>query len=286
MDRDTIAMEAAPECDAIMSINSFVRRGFCAALMLFAATVSAETVRLTNGEWPPFTSSRKTGNNDILSLIVAEAFALEGVTVEYGYFPWKRAYDYAKSGKWDGSVGWAPTPEHRADFHMSQPVLTVDKGLFYLNSTPFDWKSIDDLRSWRLGAAAGYSYGESWDQAVKQGRLKVAEVSLDEQNIKKLIRGRVDVIAMEAAVASYLMPRILTAEESATVVCHPRLITRTPISLALTRQSDKSPQLLERFDRGLKKLIESGRYAKYMATLETGICQASRAGNGIEAGRQ
>ena len=32
------------------------------------------------------------------------AETLEGVTVEYGYFPWKRAYDYARSGKWDGSA--------------------------------------------------------------------------------------------------------------------------------------------------------------------------------------
>ena len=235
----------------------------------FSAGAMAETIRITNGEWPPFTSER-LANKGPLSRIVAEAFALEGITVEYGYFPWKRAYDYARTGKWDGSVGWAPTPKHLQDFHMSAPVITVDKGLFHLKNIPFDWKSIDDLKGWRVGGTAGYAYGDEWDKAVREGKLKVDEVTSDEQNIRKLLLRRVDVVAMEVDVANHLIRTLLTPEEAAAITKHPKLVMQTPICLALSRQSARSPELLERFNRGLQRLTESGAYERHIQELHTG----------------
>jgi len=238
-------------------------------LSLFSSVANAETVRITNGEWPPFTSEQLP-NKGPLSRIVTEAFALEGITVEYGYFPWKRAYDYARTGKWDGSIGWAPTPKHLQDFHMSNPVITVDKGLFHLKNIPFDWKSIDDLKGWKVGGTAGYSYGDDWDQAVREGRLKVDEVTADEQNIRKLLLRRVDVIAMEVDVANHLMRTLLSPEEAAMITQHPKLVMQTPICLTLSRQSARSPELLTRFNRGLQRLTESGAYERYIQELRAG----------------
>ena len=129
--------------------------GIC--LGLNVAVSVAETIRITNGEWPPFMSERLPYQGP-LSRVVAEAFALEGITVEYGFFPWKRAYQHAKTGKWDGTIGWAPTAEHLQDFYMSEPLVVLDKALFHLKSTPFDWKTIDDLNQWRVGGTAGYSF--------------------------------------------------------------------------------------------------------------------------------
>ena len=49
---------------------------------LFPQTV----VGLTNGEWPPYTS-QNLKNYGVFSPIVSEAFELEGMTVEYTFFP-------------------------------------------------------------------------------------------------------------------------------------------------------------------------------------------------------
>lgn len=229
-----------------------------------APTVGAETIRLTNGEWPPFTSE-SLPHGGPLSRIVSEAFALEGVTVQYGYFPWKRAYAYARNGSWDGSVGWEPNAAHLADFAMSKPLIVVDKALYHLKSVPFDWRAIDDLRRWRVGATAGYSYGRQWDQAVGSGRLKVEEVTLDEQNIRKLLVKRVDVVAMETAVADYLISTRFSPEDAALITHHRQLVAQTSISLALSRQRQDGAQLLERFNRGLQRLKASGKYDEYLA---------------------
>lgn len=239
-----------------------------AVLCVATTAASAEAVRITNGEWPPFTSEHLPHNGP-LSRIVREAFALEGVQVEYGYFPWKRAYEYARGGKWDGSIGWAPSAKHQQDFYLSNPVIRVRKALYYLKSTPFDWLSIDDLGKWRLGATAGYSYGSEWDQAATLGRIHVDEVVTDEQSIRKLLLGRVDVVAMEVDVANYLMSTQLSASDAALIRVHRKTLVETPICLVLPRQVERSSELLARFNRGLQRLKESGRLEGYLRAIRT-----------------
>lgn len=240
-----------------------LRAAALAALLGASATLfAAQTVRLTNGEWPPFTSE-SLPHGGLLTRIVTQSFALEGISVRYGYFPWKRAYAYAKNGEWDGSLGWELTDEHLANFYLSEPVIYVDRALFHLKRVPFDWTTIDDLRRWRLGAAAGYSYGEQWDRAVRSGRIVVEEAATDATNLRKLLLGRVDAVAMETDVAEYLMRQLLTPQEAAQITHHPRRLPSMPICLALSRQLADAPELLARFNRGLQRLKESGVYAAY-----------------------
>ncbi|MEE9297196.1 MAG: amino acid ABC transporter substrate-binding protein, partial [Phycisphaerae bacterium] len=66
-----------------------------------AAAQTSKTIRLTNGEWQPYLS-KDSPHHGFASHIVTEAFALVGVEVEYGFFPWKRSFKLAKEGTWDG----------------------------------------------------------------------------------------------------------------------------------------------------------------------------------------
>ena len=237
--------------------------GFTALFLTFSGASAAEAVRITNGEWPPFTSPQLPHGGPF-SRIVLEAFELEGVRIEFGFFPWKRAYEYARSGTWDGSVGWAKAPRHMDDFFMSIPIISVDKVLIHLKSTHFDWESIADLKRWRVGAVAGYSYGDDWDSAVENGALQVETTTLDEQNIKKLLQKRVDVVAIERDVARHLIQTRFPPHVADEIAYHPRMLQRTPISLALSRQLPNAPELLERFHRGLERLKKSGNFDAYL----------------------
>lgn len=242
---------------------------FALAAGLASSVSVAETIKLTNGEWPPFTS-KDFQYGGVLSRIVTEAFAAEGVTVEYEYMPWKRAYAAAKSGEADGSVGWAPTPDHVADLHMSDPVITVKKGLFHLKSTPFTWTSLADLSKWKVGCTAGYSYGDEWDQAIKSGALKVEEVATDEQDIRKLLAKRIDVFAMETDVATHLIQTMLTPDEAAAITLAAKDLSETPICVALSRQSAKNAALIEKFNDGLRKLKADGRLDQFIKESQAG----------------
>ena len=240
--------------------------GFISFLLTLSGASAVESVRITNGEWPPF-ASQNLSEGGPLSRIVSAAFALEGITVEYGFFPWKRSYDYARTGKWDGSIAWEPNTEHIEDFYMSRPLVKISKALYHLKSTPFEWNTIGDLKQWRVGATAGYSYGAEWQQAASNNWIKVETVVTDEQSLMKLLKKRVDVVAMETDVAEYLIRTQLSPEEAELITRHPKLLAESPVCLALSRQLPKNADLMTRFNRGLQRLKDSGEYDTYIAEI-------------------
>ena len=91
----------------------------CTILFVFSqSTFARETVRITTGEFPPFLSENlKHGGVGLR--IITEVFDSVGIDVEYGFYPWKRAYALTKEGTWDASATWAHNPEREKLFHYS-----------------------------------------------------------------------------------------------------------------------------------------------------------------------
>ena len=54
----------------------------------------AEKITLANGEWAPYLS-KGLKHSGYMSHIVSEAFAEEGIEVEYVFLPWKRGFEDA-----------------------------------------------------------------------------------------------------------------------------------------------------------------------------------------------
>ena len=102
-----------------------------------------EIIRITTGEHPPYLSENLKYNGVGLR-IIREAFALEGVTVEYGFFPWKRSYKLAKQGEWDASATWGHNIERDNDFYFSEPLYPAISAFFHLKSYKFHWNTLDN----------------------------------------------------------------------------------------------------------------------------------------------
>lgn len=235
-----------------------------------AGSQAEEVVRLANGEWPPFTSEQLK-HDGVYSHIVSEAFALEGVKVEYGFFPWKRSYIYTQEGDWDGSLTWARTPDKEQEVFFSDSVFHHTKVFFHLKDVPFDWNSIEDLKGFTIGVANEYTYGDEFDQAVKDGILTVESVPRDLQNIHKLLAGRFDIFPSDIDVVYELLQTNFSSEDIARVTHHPKPIQETGTCVIFTKvPPERSQHLLELFNSGLKKLKESGRYDQMLEASRRG----------------
>ncbi len=244
------------------------------SLILFISTSShadKQTVTLTNGEWAPYTS-KKLKHYGVFSDIVSEAFALSGYQVNYVFLPWKRGYQSAKAGKHDGSVTWAPTTERKKDFYFSDPVTFNSKAFFHLKTNTFDWKNIDDLTHYKIGITRQYTYSESFDDAVKEGRIKAEVVDTDKQNILKLHTGRIDAFPMEIEVGYNLINQELGPEQASLITHHKTHVQETPIAVVISKEigKERAQKLLNALNNGLKKLKASNRYENML--------QASRKG--------
>lgn len=244
-------------------------------LLLFffisATLICQKTIRLSNGEWPPYTS-KNLKHYGVFSHIVTEAFAIEGIKVIYDFYPWSRSYILAKHGDFEGSLTWAPTEERIKDFYFTDPVTYNKKVFFHLKTFPFEWESIDDLKKLYIGATAKYTYGDDFDTAAKNNSINVQYVPRDIQNIHKLISGRIDIFPMEIEVGYSLIHTEFPPETAALITNHPKPVMQTPICVVISRKIDANyaQELIKLFNRGLKKLKNSGKYEQYIMNSRKG----------------
>ncbi len=226
-----------------------------------------EIIRITSGEWPPYLGE-DLPHYGIVSRILTEAFALEGVRIEYGFFPWERAYELAKHGEeWDGSTHWICTPERQKYFYCSESFGDSTHVFFHLKSYEFDWTTLEDMQGVTIGATEGNYYEEDFRKAEEKGNVKVEWIPQDEMIIRMLLAGRIDVFIQDIYVGYSLLKKYLTPEERRLVTHHPKPYIVTTGSLLLSRNVERNREMLVLFNRGLQRLSESGKVDEYFAEL-------------------
>lgn len=234
--------------------------GLFMALCLSSAN-AADVLNLAIGEWAPFTSE-KDPKAKLLESVVTEAFKLEGVEVKYSYFPWKRSSSMVEDGSSDGSFPWGRTAEREATFvYAKAPIMTDESVYFFPKNSGFDWKSLDDLKKYRVGVTIGYK-----NEAIYRSRGIVADaVPQEEMNFKKLAAGRLDVYETSKEVGYSLIAKYLSAEEAKLITHHPRVAEQSDYYIIFSKKNPKAKIYADKFDAGLAKLKASGAYAKIFA---------------------
>lgn len=219
-------------------------------------------MRLTNGEWPPYLS-KKLKHYGVASHVVQSAFNHVGVTVEYGFFPWKRAFILAQRGYWDGSVIWTHTLERSKDFYFSDSVANDVIVFFYLKSKVFDWKNYSDLKGLVIGATLSYNYGNDFSTNEKNGSIYVERSVKDETGFKKLLSRRINLFVCNVDVGYFLIHSMYPIETASLFTNHPKAVKEAPLSLILSKKIKTNQKLIEKFNKGLKQLKISGTLDAY-----------------------
>lgn len=232
-------------------------------LILLANALRAETIYLTNGEWPPYLGEHLP-HYGVASRIVSEAFAEQGIRVDWSFYPWSRALLLAERGKRDGAAIWLRSPEREARFHISDPVVESRYVLLHRADYPFEWSTIADLARHRLGAAQDYFYGEAFTEAERSGQLQVKRLNSEEQGLRMLLAKRIDLFPMDEVVALTMLAERFTPAERGQLVAHAQPLHSQPLHLLLSREIPANAERMQRFNLGLKALRERGRIAGYL----------------------
>jgi polar amino acid transport system substrate-binding protein len=242
-----------------------VKRLLSALLAAFALSATAtEKITLTAGDWRPY-----LGNDDphqgVVARIVSEAFALEGIEVTYVFSSWSRAYADAEQGRADGSVIWIEQAERAERFHYSDPVFEAKTVLFHLKDSGFDWQRLTDLYGTTVGGTVGYMY-----QFEPNPNIRVDRGPTDEAGFRKLLGKRFPIFISDLAAGQAVIDTHFTPAEAQRITYHPRPLKLTSYHLLLPKKLSRSNDLLERFNRGLKRLRDSGKHAEYLSRLRLG----------------
>ncbi len=248
--------------------RALARLAFSFGLLLSCGVALAEpakTIRVTNGEWQPYLS-KDVPHFGIASHIVTEAFALVGVEVEYGFFPWSRAMKLAKEGTWDGTAVWGDSEERRQDFHFTEPVVPSTFVFFHLRSTQFDWNTYEDLRDVKVGGTVEYFYSDEFEAAEAAGVIRITRTRSDEVGLKNLLKGRIDVFPGELMVTYAQIRDTFSEEQAALFTHHPKRIIEKPLYLFLSKKVPVTNRCAICSTRGSSCSRKAGSTIKFLPT--------------------
>ncbi|WP_108650055.1 substrate-binding periplasmic protein [Dongshaea marina] len=211
----------------------------------------------------PWTSAQLPGFGTA-SQIATQAFALENRQAEIEVMPWKDAYNQAKQGKFQATLGWIYNKQRAKDFLYSVPVFRTNYYWFYRKDSPkapFNWEELDKHKGLRVGITRGYFYGKEFDELKEKGSLTLIEADSDEENFQKLLAGSIDLFPHNLCVGYYQLR--YTFVETMTEITHsPFAFSVNNLHLLFNRVSADSPKLLEIFNRGMTKLSKQESFKK------------------------
>ena len=235
-------------------------------------TEKITTITISTGDYPPGYSPTAYRNGYVLD-IVRSAFKEEGIEVSYEFLPWGRSFSEMADGTYMASCCWFTSKKREENSMLSNPVDSNDKFVFYsLKKSKFDWSSYDDLKHLKIGAAIGYTYPEEFLAYTKEHGINLMLVAKDEQNIKKLQRGRIDIAIVGHLVGLELIKKVYPSKEHE-FTYHKKPLREDPVFLMFTKNKSKKAEaenLLKKFNTGLARLKSTGKYKEILDSLERG----------------
>ena len=231
----------------------FVSLPLLTALCAQAAGVCAGEIKLLTTNYPPyFASSLPAGGP--LTEIVVQAYARVGHEVHMEYVPWVRAMEHGKDGKVDGLQGAWHSAQREEWFLFSNPLPGNEVVLFKRRGDgPERFESFADLKPYTIGVVKGYRN----PSALESQGLRIDQADSDATNIKKLARGRVDLILVERAVASYLLNSELARYRDELEAVEPP-VEILPLYVMISKKTTEPDAKLRAFNTGLGLLAADG----------------------------
>jgi len=180
-----------------------------------------------------------------------------GYEARVQYCPWQRAlYESMEAGAHDILLGAYSSPERRLKMAYSEPLGKVDICLFSLKSRRISYRSLRDLEPYRIGVVRGAMISEAFQGAG----LKCEAVSTVEQNLAKLLAGRIDLFVDKEYTTLHLLRGAFLAQADRVEALRPPLRSDHFYN-AFPKRRPGSQKLLEDFNRGLRLVKEDGSYA-------------------------
>ncbi len=226
------------------------------SLLSLALPTLSQSVLVVVDDYSPYIDKSKS-NNGFMTEIVVKAFELSGIQPKIEFRPWKRIEEVEIDKMNALSFAWIKTEERQNKWLFSDNIMSATTVFITLKGSRFSWKTIDDLKPYRIGISRGYSYGEAFDKRMSE--FQVFEAANDEQNIRKLVAKRIDIYPVDPYVGAQFIREKLTPDEAATleVVSTPSLSDDSMHAICAKSYSD-CESILNKFNAGLAKMRENG----------------------------
>lgn len=229
------------------------------ASFMTVATSWADTLRIVTEEWPPFVyvedGAIKGADKEITEHLLNQL----GYQVKWELKPWRRVLQDVERGEADAILDIAPHPDYLARFLFStEPLSSHETVLFHDKRRSFAFDRLDDLTGLVIGVSPGYLYNN--DDFITSDAFYREPAPSFEANLQKLIRGRVDMVAMSRPVGLYTSHALGIADQ---IDYHPLPLSQSDFYLAF-HQAPQWQEPARAFSEALKAFKNTQEYQRIL----------------------
>lgn len=225
-----------------------------AAASIGSAAFAAEIVVFDDGN-PPFMYRQGTEAAGVYVRLTREAFKRAGVEADIQVTAWKRAVAMADAG--EAALGGCYMNDERlAKYDFTDKLYDETLLLFVRKGKAFKFETMADLKGKKIGVMPGWSYGDAFDKARADKVFTAEEVESDDQNIKKLVAGRLDAIIIEKLSARKLLGAVPAEVEA---LAQP--LQQLSTYVAFNKKAGKL-SVVKKFNDALRAMRADGSYDK------------------------
>ena len=246
---------------SLMKALGAVAVGLAIAFAGSVCLADGKKLNVVADNYPPY-YGKELRNGGVLTEIVVRAFKRAGYDVEIKFVPWKRALEGAKAGKHDGLFTLWYREEREEWFVYSDPISPPSEiGFYKRKDKDVSFKTFEDLKPYRVGVGRGYATPPGFEEAS----LKTSLAKDDEENLRKLHKGRVDLALTDKLVARYIINTKIPDAIPDLEWLPPALHVETN-HFAISQKAEDFNTKIADFNRGLAAIEADG-------TLETIIAE-------------
>jgi len=217
--------------------------------------------------WEPYHYLAAGGELQGLDVEIVRLLADEaGCELEFLQGSWEGLLRLLRAGEVDVMMGATRIPAREAYAIFSEPYRTEAFRLYVLDDDVERYRdrSLGDLLSdgFRLGVTQGYFYGDEVGEVLERAEFqdRIVEAAVGELNFARLLDGRIDGFIEDPFVAAAIARRAAYPDR---INALSPLLGSGPVNFMFSRAS-VDPAIVERFDRALAGLRESGRHAELL----------------------
>lgn len=221
--------------------------------------VQATPIHIVSENWPPFIYSEqgeiKGADKEITDYVLSQL----GYQATWDLMPWRRVLRDVATGAADAILDIAPHENYQDSYLFTgEPLSSHETVLFYDLRRPFAFNDLSDLNELVIGVSPGYLYNNA--EFIHSEAFFRESAPSFEANFQKLLRGRVDMVAMSRPVGLYTS-RAMGIENQ--IGFHSNPLSRRDFYLAFHR-GEKWLELSEQFSEALRQFKTTDRYREIL----------------------
>ncbi len=218
-------------------------------LMMAGSAIASDTkIILGTSEWAPYLGS-KLNNGGVTVDITKAAFKKAGYDAEVQFMDWNRAVGLAQKGKIAGIVGCYKTAERAKTFGITNTIGSVELVFFQKKDANIKFNGLESLKPYKIGVMRGSAHTDEFDSAPFLAKESADKIEL---NIKKLIKGRINLFLGSKLVTLDKINKQLPQDAKKIEVVHPPLKSNS-LHLGIAKKTDGYEKIVNDFKSYLRR---------------------------------